>query len=116
MLPQKTNKQINKKKKKKKKTKTKKQNKILGSESLARWLVSLVLVLVLEIVLALEIELELEIVLLLEIELALEMVLALEIELALEIFWGDSKSYLSGLPWVMYTCVSLFWQFFLSTF
>ena len=46
--------------------------KILGSESFARWLVSLAL--------ALELELALELVLVLELELALELVLALDIE------------------------------------
>ena len=67
--------------------KWKQTKKILGSESFARWLVSLALVLALEIelVLALEIELELEleIELVLALEIELELVLALEIELVL---------------------------------
>ena len=33
-----------------------------------------------------------------------------------KIIFGDSKSYLSGLPWVTHKCVSLFWRGFLSTF
>ena len=53
-----------------------KQNKILGSESFARWLIYLVLALELELVLELVLELELELSLALEIEL----VLALDIE------------------------------------
>ena len=56
--------------------KWKQTKKILGSESFARWLVSLALVLALEIELVLALEIELELVLVLEIEL----VLALEIE------------------------------------
>ena len=67
--------------------KWKQTKKILGSESFARWLVSLALVLALEIelVLALEIKLELELSLALVLVLALEieLVLALEIELEL---------------------------------
>ena len=31
-------------------------------------------------------------------------------------FFGDSKSYLSGLPWATHKCGSLFWQIFLVTF
>ena len=56
--------------------------KILGSESFARWLVSLALVLELELELVLELELELMLALELQLELALELelVLALDIE------------------------------------
>ena len=59
---------------------------ILGSESFARWLVSLalalalVLALVLELALALELELELALALELELELALVLELALDLE------------------------------------
>ena len=31
-------------------------------------------------------------------------------------WFGDSKSYLSGLPWATHKCVSLFWRIFLGTF
>ena len=55
--------------------------KILGSESFARWPISLALALVLVLELVLVLGLELELVLVLELELAL----ALELELALDI-------------------------------
>ena len=59
------------------------QMKILGSESFARWLVSLALALALELALVLELALALELVLALALELVLE--LALELALALDI-------------------------------
>ena len=56
---------------------------VLGSESFARWLVSLALVLALVLELALALELVLELVLALALELVLELALALELALVL---------------------------------
>ena len=58
---------------------------ILGSESFARWLVSLALALVLALALALALELALELELALALALELELELALVLELALDL-------------------------------